>query len=234
MGIRKGTKEIREVEMVVEDSVLAAANSRREEDEDAEEEDEDASDDEYDDDCVDDRHHHGGSDYHDDQTYGKGHEPEDSRGTTTNDNDRTLYIGNVEYSLTDDMLADVFGKYGVQSVKMIRDHAGRSKGYAFIVFDDKEGAEDALLKMHGVDVGGRKIYVNKVRPKEHDDRRFDSTRTPRQSSYRGNASFSEDNFCSKCGQPLRRSGYGNSRQDGRFIPRRQYGNHNKTGGTQNE
>ena len=61
-----------------------------------------------------------------------------------------LYIGNLPFSTTEDVLKDLFSKSGtVESVKVIVDQAtGRSKGFAFIEMSTEEEANEAATKYY--------------------------------------------------------------------------------------
>lgn len=83
-----------------------------------------------------------------------------------------LYIGNLPFSTTEDVLKDLFSKSGtVESVKIIVDQAtGRSKGFAFIEMSTEEEANAAVSSMNGIELEGRKIKVDIARPKENSGR----------------------------------------------------------------
>ena len=59
-----------------------------------------------------------------------------------------------------------FEKYGdIKSVKIIEDFEGRSKGFGYVEFDDKEAVEKALAA-DGTECDGRKVRVARVQKKE--------------------------------------------------------------------
>jgi RNA recognition motif-containing protein len=58
---------------------------------------------------------------------------------------RELHVSNVEYAATEEDVKEIFSKYGtVESVRIPKDLAGKSKGTAFVVFEKKEDAQAAL------------------------------------------------------------------------------------------
>ena len=62
-----------------------------------------------------------------------------------------IYVGNLNYDLSEDDLKNAFEEYGaVESVKIIIDrYSGRSKGFGFIEMnnnDEAKAAMEALLK----------------------------------------------------------------------------------------
>ncbi|MBN2663950.1 MAG: RNA-binding protein [Bacteroidales bacterium] len=73
-----------------------------------------------------------------------------------------LYVGNINYNLSEDELKDVFERYGkVDSVKIVTDKDnGRSKGFAFIDMVNDQDAELAKNELDGSDLGGRNMRVN--------------------------------------------------------------------------
>jgi len=76
-----------------------------------------------------------------------------------------IYVGNLNYGITEDELREVFEKYGeVTSAKIISDkYSGRSKGFGFIEMSNDEEAKEAIENIDGTDVKGRNIKVNQAR-----------------------------------------------------------------------
>ncbi|AEA33588.1 RNA recognition motif domain-containing protein [Hippea maritima] len=84
---------------------------------------------------------------------------------------KTLYVGNLPYSTTEDELKELFGEYGeVSSTKIITDReTGRSRGFGFVEMSDDD-AQKAIDSLNGVNFGGRNLKVNEAR--ERKPRRF--------------------------------------------------------------
>ncbi|CAO3615082.1 unnamed protein product [Cunninghamella echinulata] len=78
--------------------------------------------------------------------------------------EQRLYVGSVNYTLTDNDLRQVFEPYGpIDFVDLHRDNVtGRSKGYAFIQFKNVKDAKEALAKMNGFELAGRNLKVGMV------------------------------------------------------------------------
>lgn len=72
-----------------------------------------------------------------------------------------LYVGNLPYSTTEQDLNDTFSQFGiVNDIKVIIDRdTGRSKGFAFVTFDNSDEADKAL-SLNGTDFNGRTLKVN--------------------------------------------------------------------------
>jgi cold-inducible RNA-binding protein len=81
---------------------------------------------------------------------------------------KKLYVGNLPFSATDQVLADTFAQCGkVESAKIIMDRdSGRSKGFGFVEMSTDEEAQQAISKLNGVDYEGRAMTVNEARPME--------------------------------------------------------------------
>jgi RNA recognition motif-containing protein len=81
---------------------------------------------------------------------------------------KKLFIGNIEWGVTEDELKELFGKYGeVEEGIIIRDRmSGRSKGYGFITFANEEDADKAMEALNGYELNGRKLAVNEARERE--------------------------------------------------------------------
>ena len=83
-----------------------------------------------------------------------------------------LYVGNFNYSTTDEQLEKLFSEYGqVVEVSIIG-----NKGFGFVEMSDSAGAEKAKEALDGSDFEGRTIRVNEARPKrdrpDRDYRRY--------------------------------------------------------------
>jgi cold-inducible RNA-binding protein len=84
-----------------------------------------------------------------------------------------LYVGNLPYSVTDQLLSEMFASYGnVASATIIMDKMnGRSKGFGFVELEDDEAAQTAISEMNGKEVDGRNLVVSVARPMEDRPRR---------------------------------------------------------------
>jgi len=90
-------------------------------------------------------------------------------GTMTNDGQSTkLYVGNLDYSATEQELADLFSVYGViEAVNIpVNRYNGRARGFGFVTFTTPSEAEKALSLLNGADFKGRSLQVNFAKEKE--------------------------------------------------------------------
>jgi cold-inducible RNA-binding protein len=77
-----------------------------------------------------------------------------------------LYVGNFPFSWKEDDLEQVFSEFkeNIVDIKIIYDQfSGRSKGFAFITFDDDAVANKALQKAD-TPAGERTLVVSHARP----------------------------------------------------------------------
>jgi RNA recognition motif-containing protein len=83
-----------------------------------------------------------------------------------------IYIGNISYKVSEDELRHEFESFDqIESSKIIRDqYSGRSKGFGFVEMPNKAEAESAIEKLNSRELKGRKIKVNKARPRSQDRR----------------------------------------------------------------
>lgn len=79
---------------------------------------------------------------------------------------KKLYIGNLPFSATDQILSDTFAQCGtVQSAKIIMDRdTGRSKGFGFVEMSTDAEAAAVISKFNGADYDGRSMTVNEAKP----------------------------------------------------------------------
>ena len=71
-----------------------------------------------------------------------------------------LYIKNLDESITDDKLKELFCTFGkITSAKIAVDDKGTSKGFGFVCFVTPEEATKAVTEMHLKMVSGKPLYV---------------------------------------------------------------------------
>jgi RNA recognition motif-containing protein len=79
---------------------------------------------------------------------------------------KKLYVGNLDYSVTDASLSELFSEAGtVESATVItyRD-TGRSKGFGFVEMATEEEAKKAMEMFDQKEVQGRTLKVDEARP----------------------------------------------------------------------
>lgn len=73
----------------------------------------------------------------------------------------------LDLSVTQDAIRDLFAEYGaVKEARLVTYRNGRSKGLAFIDFEDEASAQKALMKTDGLRVGSKEISVAFSNPPE--------------------------------------------------------------------
>ena len=81
---------------------------------------------------------------------------------------KRLYVGNLDYGVTDSDLEKMFAAYGtVESAQVVMDRdTGRSKGFGFVEMKTDQEAQEAIAGLNGQLSGGRNLTVNEARPRE--------------------------------------------------------------------
>jgi len=94
-----------------------------------------------------------------------------------------LFVGNLSYATTEADLRSYFGTIAAPSqvVLPVDRETGRPRGFAFVEFQDRAHAEQAIQKFNGQVFNGRPLAVSEARARE--DRgpggpRFDPTSAP--------------------------------------------------------
>ncbi len=73
---------------------------------------------------------------------------------------KSLYVGNMSYSTTEDELRSLFESFGpIAEIRVIGD-----KGFAFVEIPEENMAA-AIEATNGKEVGGRPLTVNEARPR---------------------------------------------------------------------
>src|SRR5690348_5748257 len=81
---------------------------------------------------------------------------------------KKLYVGDLDYGVTDSALEQMFAQYGtVESAQVVMDRdTGRSKGFGFVEMKSDQEAQAAIAALNGQQSGGRSLTVNEARPRE--------------------------------------------------------------------
>jgi len=78
-----------------------------------------------------------------------------------------LYVGNLEYSVTEEELTRTFNDNGIsiKELKIIKDkYTGKSKGFGFVEVDNEGDVQKAIDILDGKDLKGRNLRVSRARP----------------------------------------------------------------------
>ncbi len=80
---------------------------------------------------------------------------------------KTLYVGNLPWSVTERDLTAFFAPLGeVKSTRIVTDRVtGRSRGFGFVEVAE-EDAERIINASNGRNLGGRMLVVNEARPRQ--------------------------------------------------------------------
>ena len=90
---------------------------------------------------------------------------------------KKLFVGNLQWETTEDILREVFGEFGtVEEATIVMDRPmddrpARPRGFAFVTMSTEAEANAAIEGVNNREVDGRKLIVNHARPKEQSDRR---------------------------------------------------------------
>jgi RNA recognition motif-containing protein len=83
--------------------------------------------------------------------------------------EKKVYIGNLEYSVTEEDLQKWIEEKGFQAkeVKIIRDKfTGRSKGFGFAELETDEEVQKMIDSLNGQELKARNIRVNRARKRQ--------------------------------------------------------------------
>lgn len=83
---------------------------------------------------------------------------------------KKLYVGNLNYEVTEDDLRELFGAHGeVEDSKIITDReTGRPRGFGFVTMTSSDAASKAIDALHGQPFKGRNLTVNLAREEQRD------------------------------------------------------------------
>ena len=78
-----------------------------------------------------------------------------------------LYVGNIDYGVTEEELESYFSGYGdIDGVNIpVNRYTGKARGFGFVTFSSKEDAQKAMV-LNGTEFKGREIQVNFAKERE--------------------------------------------------------------------
>ncbi|KAJ7145308.1 hypothetical protein C8R43DRAFT_1108558 [Mycena crocata] len=73
-----------------------------------------------------------------------------------------LYVGNLSWNTTDDVLRQAFSEHGnvTDSICMKDRETGRMRGFGFVTYSSDNEAQNAISKMNETELDGRRLKVN--------------------------------------------------------------------------
>jgi len=79
-----------------------------------------------------------------------------------------IFVGNLSYSATEEMLRQHFGEHGeVTSARIIQSaETGRSRGFGFVEMTNDKEAQAAIEALDGKELDGRALRVNEARARD--------------------------------------------------------------------
>jgi RNA recognition motif-containing protein len=77
-----------------------------------------------------------------------------------------VFIGSLSFSTSSDRLREAFARIGtVESASVVTDRdTGRSRGFGFVEMATAEEANDAVARLNGTELDGRRINVEIAKP----------------------------------------------------------------------
>jgi len=113
--------------------------------------------------------------------------------------EKTIYIGNLSFSTTEEVLMNEFSKLGqVNSARIIMDNqSGRSKGFGFVEMNQEDEAAKAISSLNGKKIDGRVIRVSYAETKisSSTDSSFSRQKDKSKKIYgRDSKSYSDNSF----------------------------------------
>ena len=89
-----------------------------------------------------------------------------------------IYVGNMSYDLTEDVLRNLFAEHGqVEEVAIVADRdSGRPRGFGFVTMADSAEGKAAISALNGQEIEGRTLNVSEARPRNNGGGRSDRSR----------------------------------------------------------
>ncbi|NXR45327.1 RBM34 protein, partial [Hippolais icterina] len=128
--------------------------------------------------------------------------------TSSHDNKRSVFLGNLSYDIRDDAVREHFHVCGdIVGVRVVRDsRTGLGKGFGYVLFENTDAVHLAL-KLNNSVLMGRKIRVKRVADQKKAQKSPDQSRAPkdRADKKKKEKSCSNDSFVGEKATPLKKS-----------------------------
>ncbi|OCK82098.1 RNA-binding domain-containing protein [Lepidopterella palustris CBS 459.81] len=110
---------------------------------------------------------------------------------TPNPPNKTLYVGNLFFEVTEDQLQRVFSRFGrISKTTMVYDTRGLSRGFGYVTFEEQSDATAAMENLNQQVFEGRRMNVQYHKARIHESNRaFTSGAPPSKTLFIGNMSF---------------------------------------------
>ncbi|NWR08238.1 RBM34 protein, partial [Paradoxornis webbianus] len=128
--------------------------------------------------------------------------------TSSHDNKRSVFLGNLPYDICDDAVREHFHVCGdVVGVRVVRDRStGLGKGFGYVLFENIDAVHLAL-KLNNSVLMGRKVRVQRVADKKKAQKSPGQSRAPKDriDKKKKEKSCSNDSFVGEKATPLKKS-----------------------------
>ncbi|NXY62942.1 RBM34 protein, partial [Callaeas wilsoni] len=129
--------------------------------------------------------------------------------TSSHDNKRSVFLGNLSYDIRDDAVREHFHVCGdIVGVRVVRDRrTGLGKGFGYVLFENTDAVHLAL-KLNNSVLMGRKIRVQRVADKRKAQKSPDQSHAPKDrvdKKKKKEKSSSNDSFVGEKAAPLKKS-----------------------------
>ncbi len=86
---------------------------------------------------------------------------------------KKIYIGNLNFNTTEEVLKNEFSKYGevISSTIIVDKNTGVSKGFGFVEIEDDADAMEAISALNGKMIERRRVRVNFAEDKPSRERK---------------------------------------------------------------
>ncbi|XP_065536321.1 RNA-binding protein 34 [Lathamus discolor] len=130
--------------------------------------------------------------------------------SSSHDNKRSVFVGNLSYDISDDAVREHFSVCGgVVAVRIVRDrNTGLGKGFGYVLFEDTDAVHLAL-RLNGTDLMGRRVRVQRCGDKGKVPRKAPGQpRAPKGGAgpAAGTKQSPDESFVGETATPLRKSG----------------------------